>query len=180
MTEGVTYRVWDPMVRVLHWALALSFLANAALIDRHSPLHRWVGYGVVVLVLVRIVWGGIGPRHARFANFPPDLTAAVAQIRDLALGRRFRHVGHSPLGALMVYNLLAVMLLLGLTGWILTLPETTLGHDPEWAEELHELLFGWALISVLVHIAAVVFLSLRTRVTLIRGMITGRKTFLDE
>ncbi|WP_127103800.1 cytochrome b/b6 domain-containing protein [Pararhodobacter zhoushanensis] len=175
-----THRVWGPVVRLLHWALALSFLADAALIDRHSPLHRWVGYGIVALVLLRLLWGFVGPRHARFADFPPDLTATVAQIRELALGRRVRHLGHSPLGALMVYNLLAVMLLLGLTGWILTLSESTLGHDPEWAEELHALLFGWALISVLVHVAAVVFLSLRTRVTLIRAMITGRKTFLDE
>ncbi|MCW1933198.1 cytochrome b/b6 domain-containing protein [Pararhodobacter zhoushanensis] len=180
MTEAVTHRGWDPVVRALHGALALSFLANAALIDRHSLLHRWIGYGIVALVLARLAWGMIGPRHARFADFPPDLTAVAAQIRDLALGRRRQPVGHAPLRALMVCNLLAVMLLLGLTGWIVTLPEATLGHDPEWAEELHELLSGWAVISVLVHIVVVVFLSLRTRVTLIRAMKPRRKTFLDE
>jgi cytochrome b len=173
-------KVWDPVVRLFHWALVAGFVVNAGLIDEDSVLHVTVGYGVLALVALRLVWGLIGPRHARFSDFPPNLGAAIAQARDMSVGRRPRHLGHSPLGALMIYNLLVTMALLGLTGYVLTLPESTIGHDPEWAEELHEALFAWALASVLVHVAAVLFETLRTGVNLIRAMITGTKTFPDD
>lgn len=174
-----TVKVWDPVVRLVHWSLAVAFILNAAVLDDDSAWHVTVGYVVLGLVGLRLVWGLIGTRHARFSDFPPDLTAAQGQLRDIVLGRRTRHLGHSPLGALMIYNLWVTLALLGLSGWIMTLPETVIGHDPDWAEELHEALFGWAVASAIVHVGAVVFESLRTRVNLVRAMVTGTKTFDD-
>lgn len=175
-----TVKVWDPVVRLVHWSLVVVFTLNATIIDDDSSLHVTVGYVVVGLVALRIVWGFIGTRHARFSDFPPDPAAALQQARDMTLGRRTRHLGHSPLGAFMTYNLLITLLLLGATGWIMTLPEATLGHDPEWAEDLHEALFGWAVFSVVIHIAAVIFESRRTGVNLVRAMVTGKKTHDDS
>ncbi|MCB1395561.1 MAG: cytochrome b/b6 domain-containing protein [Rhodobacter sp.] len=173
-------KVWDPVVRLFHWALVVAFTLNAVVFDETMRLHVAVGYAILGLVALRVVWGMIGTRHARFSDFPPDAGAAIAQARELAVGRRVRHLGHSPLGALMIYNLLGTMVLLGVTGYILTLPESTLGHDPEWAEDLHKGLFAWSVTSIAVHVAAVVFETLRTRVTLIRAMITGTKIFPDD
>ena len=87
-------------------------------------------------------------------------------------GLRRIHVGHTPLGALMIYNLLATLLLIGLSGYLMT---TDMFWGTEWTEELHEAAVTWAEISVLLHIAAVVFESVRTRVNLPRAMVTGVK-----
>ena len=174
-----TIKVWDPLVRLFHWSLAAAFLLNATVIDEDASLHETLGYATLALVGVRVIWGLVGTRHARFADFPPNPRAAIAQVRDMLTRRQTRHVGHSPLGAFMIYNLLLTVVLLGVSGWAMTLPESVIGHDPEWAEELHEAIFGWGVFSVVVHVAAVLGESLRTRVNLIRAMITGRKVFDD-
>ena len=164
--------VWDPFVRLFHWTLVLGFAANALVVDDDGKLHQWIGYAIVVLVLARILWGLIGTRYARFTSFPPSLTGAVGQMRDMLSGEKRIHVGHTPLGALMIYNLLAALLLIGLSGWLMT---TDAFWGTEWPEELHEGAVVWAEISVVLHIAAVLFESWRTRVNLPRAMVTGCK-----
>lgn len=170
-------RVWDPLVRVFHWLLAGLFAANALFVDDDSKLHQWIGYGVVALVLARILWGLVGTRYARFASFPPSLSGAVEQLTEIATGRRRVHIGHTPLGALMIYNLLAAMLLIGLSGYLMT---TDMFWGLKWPEELHEVCVTWAEISVVLHIAAVIFESRRTRVNLPRAMLTGVKEIRSE
>ncbi len=168
----MTYRIWDPFLRVFHWALVALFFANAFLIDEDGALHQWVGYAVVALVALRILWGFAGPRPARFSSFLPRRGAVTRQITDIATRRRRTHLGHSPLGALMILNLLAAMLGIGLTGWLMT---TDMFWGIAWVEEAHEALVLWAEFSVLVHVAAVLFESLRTGVNLPRAMFTGCK-----
>lgn len=164
--------VWDPFVRIFHWSLLAGFAANALVVDDDGKLHQWIGYGIVGLVLARITWGLIGTRYARFASFPPSLSGAVGQMREALTGERHIHVGHTPLGALMIYNLLATLLVVGLSGWLMT---TDAFWGVEWPEELHEVAVAWAEISVVLHIAAVFFESWRTRVNLPRAMVTGCK-----
>ena len=165
-------KVWDPLVRLFHWSLVAAFAANALFVDDESLLHQWIGYTVVGLVVVRLVWGLVGSPYARFASFPPSIKGAVGQLRDVATGRRHIHLGHTPLGALMIYNLLATLLLVGLSGFLMT---TDMFWGTEWTGELHEAAVTWAEISVVLHIAAVVFESVRTRVNLPRAMVTGVK-----
>ncbi|WP_319823749.1 cytochrome b/b6 domain-containing protein [Thalassovita sp.] len=172
-----TTQVWDPFVRVFHWTLALGIALNGLIVDDDSKLHIQIGYAVLGLVLLRIAWGFVGTPHARFVDFPPDLDASMGQLQDMALGRIRHHAGHSPLGALMIYNLLVTVLLLGLTGYMMT---TSRFWGVDWVEETHELLAGWLGVSVLVHVAAVILESRRTGVNLPRAMVTGRKTLPDK
>jgi cytochrome b len=165
--------VWDPLVRVFHWSLAISFTANAFVIDKDSNLHEYVGYTVMSLVLIRILWGFVGGQYARFKSFPPSINNSVEQLTDLALRRKRVHLGHTPLGALMIYNLLASLLLLTLSGFLMT---TDLFWGTEWTEELHEACFNWVEFSALLHIAAVLYESHRTKINLIYAMVTGSKT----
>lgn len=170
-------KVWDPVVRVFHWSLVAGFAANALFTDPEEWLHRNIGYVVLGLVAVRVVWGMSGTRFARFSSFPPDPAAALAQVTDMATGRRRVHLGHTPLGALMIYNLLATMVVIGISGWMMT---TLTWFGVEWVEELHEAAVTWAEISVVVHILAVVWESRRTGVNLPRAMVTGYKRIPDE
>ena len=170
------YKVWDPLVRVFHWSLVLAFGANALLTDPESDLHEWIGYTVVALVALRILWGLFGNHYARFSSFLPSASGAMGQLSDMATGRRRVHLGHTPLGALMIYNLLLSMLAIGATGYMMT---TNAYWGVEWVKELHEVLVTWAEISVVAHIAAVVWESLRTGVNLPRAMVSGVKTLPD-
>lgn len=165
-------KVWDPLVRLFHWTLVGCFAANAIFVDDDSKLHIWIGYAVVALVALRVVWGFIGTRHARFTDFPPSMSGAAAQMTDIATGRKHAHLGHTPLGAWMIYNLLLALLVIGASGYLMT---TDAFWGVEWPEEVHEIAVTWAEISVLLHIAAVVFESIRLRVNLPRSMITGYK-----
>ena len=61
-----------------------------------DPLHVWGGYGVGALVVQRVVWGFVGPRHARFSDFVRSPIVAWVNLRDLLYGRACRNVGHSP------------------------------------------------------------------------------------
>lgn len=168
--------VWDPLVRLFHWSLVAAFLSNAFLTRPGKEVHEWVGYAVAGLIALRLVWGLVGPRHARFTDFPPAPGAAVGHLAEIAAGRRRAHAGHSPLGALMIYNLLLTMAALALTGWMQT---TVSFFGVDWVEELHEALVLWAEVSVVVHVAAVVIESRRLRVNLPKSMLTGYKDFTD-
>ena len=62
-------RVWDPFVRLFHWGLAGAVLIAFLTEDELLELHTWAGYTALALIGVRLVWGLIGPRHARWAEF---------------------------------------------------------------------------------------------------------------
>jgi len=164
--------VWDPFVRIFHWALVAGFAANALFTDDESTLHEWVGYAVAGLIAARLIWGLVGPRFARFASFWPSVTGITQQLSDEATGRRRVHLGHTPLGALMIFNLLISISLIALTGWMMT---TNAFWGIDWVEETHEALVTWAEISIVVHVAAVIWESRRTGVNLPGAMVTGVK-----
>lgn len=169
---SVKVRVWDPLVRVFHWALVAGFVANAFLDRPGKDVHQWVGYALAGLIALRLVWGFVGTRHARFADFLPRPAAVLEQMQDMATGRRRVHEGHSPLGSLMIFNLLLVMAGIAATGYMMTTPSY---FGVEWVEEAHEALVTWAELSIVVHVLAVVFESRRLGVNLPKSMVTGYK-----
>lgn len=167
-----SYKIWDPFVRVFHWALVVGFAANALFTDDESKLHEWLGYTIAALIAARLIWGLIGPHYARFSSFWPTPASVTAQVSDMATGRRRLHLGHTPLGAVMIANLLAVILMIALTGFMMT---TDAYWGIDWVEDLHEALVTWAEISIVLHVLAVIWESRRTGVNLPLAMITGVK-----
>ena len=164
--------VWDPLVRLFHWGLVALFAALALVINPETSLHVTLGYIVAGLIGFRILWGFVGTRHARFSDFPPDPEAAMGQLGDIANGRHKRYRGHNPLGALMIYNLLATITFIAITGYMMGTPRF---FGLEWVQEVHEALVGWAEISVVVHILGVVLESRRSGINLPKAMLTGYK-----
>ena len=97
--------VWDPLVRLIHWSLALTILLNGTFVEEESQTHEWIGYVALGLVGIRLVWALIGPKHARFSAFPPSPARAVHHLRAMLSGDKAVHLSHNPLGARMVYNI---------------------------------------------------------------------------
>ncbi len=103
-------RVWDPLVRVLHWTVVIALFVAYFTEDDALAAHTWAGYVVGGVVVLRVVWGFVGPRRARFSDFlypPAAVMRYLAHLLTLRGGRRY--LGHSPTGGLMVVVLLAVL-----------------------------------------------------------------------
>jgi cytochrome b len=166
-------RVWDPFVRVFHWLLVAGFVVNYfELVRAGKTAHQVIGYVVLGLVTLRIIWGFVGPRHARFIDFVRRPGAVLEHLRSLARHRDGRYVGHSPAGGAMVVLLLAVITALGATGW---LSRTDWFFGVKWMEEAHEILASTLLALVILHVLGVAHACWRHRENLVKSMVTGRK-----
>lgn len=166
-------RVWDPFVRAFHWLLVAGFIVNYFELVRGGKLpHQIIGYVMVGLVVLRILWGFLGPRHARFRDFVVHPIAALRHLRETLAHRDQRHVGHNPAGGAMVVALLVTILLVGLTGWLNT---TDWFFGSDFMEEAHEILASLMLALVGLHILGVFHASWRHRENLVLSMVTGRK-----
>lgn len=167
-----TVKVWDVLVRIFHWSLVALF-ATAFITGEHSEtIHIRAGYGVLALVGVRILWGFVGTRHARFTDFVYRPATVLGYMRDAALFRARRYLGHNPAGGAMVLALLASLVVTGASGVTMTLDSF---WGQKWIEEIHEAAAHATLILIGLHVAGVVFSSLSHGENLVRSMITGRK-----
>lgn len=165
-------KVWDPVVRVFHWGLALSFAVAWLSADQSKALHHWAGYAAGALIVLRLVWGLLGTRYARFSQFVRQPGAVLDYLRDIVLGRESRYVGHNPAGGAMIVALILTMGALALSGW---LTQTDQFFGVKWLESGHKLLAKVLLALVCLHLAGVALASLRHRENLPWAMITGRK-----
>ena len=173
MGEMEKVKVWDWPVRVCHWLLAACVLANLAITEDGSDVHRYVGYTAAGIVVFRLIWGGIGSRYARFSDFWPTPTKLKAHVNMLLQGKHDEHLGHNPFGALMAFTLWACVLGLGISGWMMG-TDRFWGED--WVENLHEVIADGMMILVSLHVLAVFVMSWYENQNLVGAMITGNKT----
>jgi len=175
--------VWDPFVRLFHWTLVVAFTVAYLTEDDLLTVHVWAGYLVGGLIVARVIWGFVGPAHARFADFLCSPADTLRYVRDLVLFRAERHLGHSPGGGAMVILLLLFLAATVVTGLVVYGGEQQAGplagmftkDTGESVEEVHELLANITLGLVLAHIAAVVLASFVHGENLVRAMFTGYK-----
>ena len=111
--------IWDPLVRVFHWTLMIC-VVGAWILGEFGPdimtLHFWLGYAVGGLLLIRILWGFVGPRTARFANFVTGPGPVLRYLLTLPKRQPSHTPGHNPLGGWAVVALLVLLGLQVLTG----------------------------------------------------------------
>jgi cytochrome b len=162
-------RVWDTFVRVAHWTLVSCVIA--AWFARGAP-HEWLGYVALAVVLARIFWGLAGPAYARFTQFVHGPSRTAAYARRVVARQEERYLGHNPLGGWMILALLTAVVLVGASGWLAT---TDQYWGVEWVQDLHEWLADLLAALAALHVAGVVYSSLRHRENLVGAMITGRK-----
>ncbi len=179
-------KVWDIFVRFFHWLLVGAVLT--AYFSEGEPrwLHTTAGYTVVTLVLLRIVWGFVGPRYARFADFVYPPRTVFAYLATFVRRTPPRYLGHDPAGGAMVVVLLLMLLATTTLGLMLYAVHDGGGpfslfmqKGPEafahTLEEIHEVLANTTIVLAAIHVTAVIIGSLRHRENLIKSMITGYK-----
>lgn len=193
--------LWDPVVRISHWGIAFIVVMNALLTEGGSQLHLWLGWIGMGLLLLRLVWGVLGPAEARFSAFPPSLRAALSHMRGLVSGRVPHYPSHNPAGALMVYAFWATLAVVIGTGLVMTGGQTPMqaarddaavasgdwsvlveedddggdGRFGKASKEVHEVAANLLLILAALHIAGVAVESRAMRRNLVAPMLTGSR-----
>ena len=198
--QGGRARVWDPLIRVFHWGLVAAFATAWLTADDVQTVHEIAGYTVAGLVAFRLLWGLVGSRYARFAQFLKGPGETLAYLGDMTRGRERRHLGHNPAGAAMIVALLLTLSGTAFTGWLMAdetrvamLPSMPAIVAPAWADddedeyggergeaegplkEVHETLANLMLLLAALHVGGVVLASFRHHENLARAMVTGDK-----
>ena len=155
--------VWEFPVRLYHWVNAICVLAlivsgyiigNPTTISYADEAYRQYWFGTVRFVhfvsafifffnfLVRIYWGFVGNRYARWTNFIPHTREQFREIIDtlrvdiLQFKARGRfHIGHNSLAGVIYFLSFLVFIFQAFTGFALysSMSSTLL---PRW--------FAWA------------------------------------
>ena len=165
-------RVWDPLVRAFHWSLVLSFAVAWFSSHRSADIHQWAGFAAGGLILMRLLWGIMGTRYARFSQFVRHPVTILRYLGAILKGTEARYVGHNPAGGAMVVTLMIGMLITATTGYMMT---TDAYYGVDWVEAAHSLAAHGMLALVLVHLAGVVLASVRHEENLVVAMVSGRK-----
>lgn len=181
-------KIWDRLIRSFHWLMLLCFVG--AYITSQAGMqqtHILIGYLIALLLIVRIVWGFIGSKHARFADFIASPSRVWAYLKDSFKNKPEHYLGHNPAGGWMVLVLMGSLLVMAVSGIILVAviefegPFLNLlsGMSDQWAyryEELHEEVLNILWVLIAVHLIGVAVASIQHKENLSWAMICGYKT----
>jgi cytochrome b len=182
-------RVWDLPTRLFHWLLAaalVGLLVTGNLGGNWMTWHFRLGYGVLSLLLFRLLWGFAGGHWSRFRQFLFGPRSTWAYLRGRAPPEHT--TGHNPLGALSVLALLLVLLAQVSSGLMADdeiaaygpLTRFVSGDTVHLASWYHTQVGKWIVLGlVLLHLLAIAFYRLARRQDLIGPMLTGDKHLPD-
>ena len=198
--------VWDKFIRLFHWLLVFLFTFSYLTGEEESILHIYSGYSIVTLLILRLIWGFVGSKHARFSDFICGPADVMQYIHSLLRGKPKRYLGHNPLGGVMVLAMLAALLLTTFSGLKLYAEEEGKGplanevnftvvnsayadddddddekesEDELW-EEIHEFSVNLMLLLIALHIGGVIYSSRVHGESLVMAMIKGYKEDSDK
>jgi cytochrome b len=191
--------VWDPLIRCFHWILVATFCSAyltegewfEALQDRLDSdwlqvIHVWSGYSIAALLVLRVIWGFIGPRYARFHDFVHSPQVALGYAKAVLMRRAPRYLGHNPAGGAMIVILLVSLMITVAAGLGYYGADKGLGplagaligisdSATHTLKEIHEFFANFTLALVAIHLLGVIWESLLHRENLTKAMMTGRK-----
>lgn len=179
-------RVWDAPLRLFHWLLVLCLAGSWATHELGTAWMDWhvrLGYLALGLMIFRVIWGFVGPRHARFASFLTGPGPALTYGKGLLAGKPPASPGHSPLAGWAVMAMLTLVTLQAVSGLFKAddfLIEGPWHHAaPGWLKDfmarLHHTNFDVLLGMIALHLGAIAFYRWRLKSDLVGPMVTGRR-----
>lgn len=183
----IPIKVWDLPTRLFHWGLVTligTSWITAEVGEGWMDIHKLSGYGILTLVLFRVVWGFTGSTHARFSDFVKGPSAVASYARTLLSRQAPHHKGHNPLGGWMIVLMLLLLFAQAGTGLFATddvMTEGPLAHlvsnnTSDFITSIHSTVFDVLLGLMGAHIAAVFYHLMIKKENLIRPMVTGYKS----
>ena len=195
--------VWDKMVRFFHWTLVLVFTIAYFTGEELDLIHAYAGYYIIGIISVRVIWGFIGTKYARFSQFISSPLAAIEYLKALFSSEKQqkpekKYIGHNPAGGWMVIALLISILATSYSGLKVyglegngPLAVTTAEYsqvqqtglikvsddeqDEEFWEEIHEFLANLTVLLIFLHVAGVLLSSRKHKQNLVKSMVAGYK-----
>ncbi|MBB3967018.1 cytochrome b/b6 domain-containing protein [Rhizobium metallidurans] len=171
VTSAKKIEVWDLFVRIFHWTVLAAVILNL-FVFKEDIWRQATGYIAGAAVILRIVWGFIGTKYARFSQFFPSPRQLREQIHAEVNKKSRRYIGHTPFGSLMMLTLMGLLLAVAVTGWFMT---QEFSWAPGWLEDVHGLLAESIMWLAFFHALAAIVESYRHRENLVKSMITGKK-----
>lgn len=182
-------KVWDVPTRLFHWALVGTVLTGLYLGEYREfstiQLHFYFGYATGVLLLFRLVWGIVGPDHARLSALFPSPKSLIAYLRNMFARRPSGVAGHNPIGALSVLAMLAALSVQVVTG-LCAEDDGLFSAGPLSGyldsgmvlkmTALHHTSSRVVMALIVLHLGAILFYRFWKHENLVTAMITGWKT----
>ncbi len=196
-------QIWDLFIRIFHWALAALVLVAFISGDDAGWVHVYSGYSILILISLRLIWGLVGTRYARFTSFVTSPEVALQYLKRMARGDAECYQGHNPAAGWMIMALLAILLVVNGSGYLAL---STKGQgvssqhssvhliSPAYADddkehggsggdgffkEIHEGMAGVLLVLIVLHVCGALASSLLHRENLIKAMLDGKKIRRD-
>ncbi len=170
-------KVWDIPTRIYHWVQGILFIGLAFSgfgVFGSETLHERFGVVLAILVLWRIGWGFIGSDTSQFKNFAPSINT----LRNYIKGNEQQHIGHNPLGGLMVLLILTLLFSQALSGIAISeLVDSKVLFERQtitFLKSAHEINALALIVVITMHIFAIVLYKLNGK-PLLMAMITGYK-----
>jgi len=139
-------------------------------VDWGYTVHSWAGLGVALFILLRVIYGVVGPDLVRFTSWVPYTRERLIQVwEDLLTLLRFKlpdrpaHVGLS--GLVQAFGLL-LFFWMALTGSVLFFyiePGTETSGLLHLVEELHEVGEDLIPVYLVLHVGAVILHTMLDR-----------------
>ena len=132
------YKVWDLPVRLFHWisfttVILLIFFGLMMLFKKElgieaveakinlKVIHVTIGYVFLANLAIRILWGFIGNRYARWRSLIPSaghMDRVRAYKQSIKQGAALQYAGHNPLGQAAIIVMFLCFLVMAVTGLV--------------------------------------------------------------
>lgn len=168
--------VYDLPTRLFHWlfvGLFLTAFTIAKTVDDDSSwfnYHSLLGITLGFLVLLRIVWGIFGTRHARFSDFDLKPKNLLHYFKGILSGQKRKWAGHNPASSWAAITMMLLAVGLAVTGYLMTS-----GSDKETFEDIHELFANGLIIVAALHVAGIALHTIRYQEMIGLSMLDGMK-----
>jgi cytochrome b len=177
--------IWDLPLRIFHWSFAFTILASWYTAEQGTDLveiHMQLGFGALALIVFRLLWGVIGPKHARFSQFIPSPRTLLNYLQK---SDNYKATpGHNPLGALMVILMIVLIATQAISG--LFINDDVFSSGPYYGSIsnelekimrfLHHNTFDFMIAAIALHLGAITYYWRIKKQNLVLPMLTGKKT----
>lgn len=175
--------IWSKVTRYFHWILVvcIAFTFASALFENGLLLHIVFGSIAGGLLTFRLVWGFVGPTHAKFVNFNFSLSDLFYYLTNLFKDRKI-YAGHNPAASWATVLLIIFGFFCTISGVLLMGSEEDRGLFSFIPVSYHEIFFQIHVISknivgvvALIHIVGAFLEHFWHKTKIINTMIDGYK-----